>query len=309
MFLSVCVITIFAGALSAGGGLDYAKWVKEAEKGNSEKQYLSGFAFYKGLGGAKRDYKKAYQWFRESAKNNNAAACVMLGDMYKLGHFVTANDKKAFDWYLKAARLENAEGMEKLGDMYLSSSKLGANCFEAAKWYEKAALSSVTSEPSVKLARLYYLGGEHFEKNEEKALKWFTKAFEMGDSDAAHYISGIYEDKGDYSKAGEWLIKGAEKGGTVAMFYLAKAYVQAEEYSGKNIMQFNPMQAYVWLSVLTKKEYQPRFEELFKNVSAKLSKSEMKEADKLAAPLILKLVGNEEIKWTKNARSNPGKLN
>ncbi len=291
---------------TAGG--KYLNWIEEAKKGDAEKGYLAGIAFYRGIGGAARDYKKAFKWFKMAAKKDNSAANVNLGDMYNLGHFVSKNENKAFQWYLKAAKLGSSEGMEKLADIYADGEIFEKNYFEAAKWYQKAAESGHIPSPALKLARVYYLGGGHFKKDEKKALKWFIKAFEMGDADASHYISGIYEDNGNYLEAGQWLVKGAEKGGSLAMFYLAKAYAGIGEYSNKSVVRFDPAQAYKWLCVLTKKEYQLRFDKLFRRVASKISKSEKEKAEKLAAPLIAELISDEEINWTKKARAKPLKL-
>ncbi|MEA3307788.1 MAG: tetratricopeptide repeat protein [Elusimicrobiota bacterium] len=287
---------------------EYLNWIEKAKEGDTEKGYLSGLAFYSGTGGAAHDYEKAFKWFKVAAKGGSSAASVKLGDMYTFAYFVAANEKKAFQWYLQAAKSGNSEGMEKLGDIYANGEIFEKDSFEAARWYKNAAEKSHIPSPSLKLARLYYLGGEHFKKDEKKALKWFIHAFELGDADVAPYISGIYEDSGNNREAGQWLIKGAHKGGSLAMFYLAKAYARVGVYSNKSIVQHNLMQAYKWLSVLTKKEYQPRFDKLFKQIASKVSKAEKKEAGKLAAPLIVKLVGKKEIKYTKKARANPLKL-
>jgi len=284
---------------------EYLNWIEQAKKGDAEKSYLSGFAFYHGIGGAKRDYKKAFKWFKIAAKGGSSAATTNIGDMYSLGHFVAKDEQKAFQWYLQAAKAGSSEGMEKLADIYVGGELFEKNYFEAARWYQKSAENSRIPSPSLKLARLYYLGGEHFEKDEKKALKFFINAFEMGDADAAPYISGIYEDNGDNRQAGQWLVKGAHKGGSLSMFYLAKAYARIGEYSNKSIVRLNIMHAYKWLSVLTKKEYQPRFDKLFKQLASKISKSEKAEAKKLAETLIAELVSKEEILWTKKDRANP----
>jgi TPR repeat protein len=311
--ISLAFVLGFAPFVSSQNGRgvhskEYLNWIEEAKKGDAEKGYLSGFAFYRGVAGAERDYKEAFKWFKIAAKGGSSAASVNIGDMYSLGHFVAKDEQKAFQWYLQAAKAGSSEGMEKLADVYAGGELFKKNYFEAARWYEKAAENSRIPSPSLKLARLYYLGGESFEKDEKKALKFFINAFEMGDADAAHYISGIYEDNGDNRQAGQWLVKGAHGGGSLAMFYLAKAYARVGEYSSRSIVQSNNMQAYKWLIVLTKKEYQTRFDNLFKQIASKISKSEKEEAKKLAVPLISKLISKEEILWTKKVRANPLKL-
>ena len=306
--LSFAPLVFVQDTLAANSKAEYLNWIEKAEKGDAEKGYLSGFAFYRGIGGAKRDYKAAFKWFKMAAKSGSSAAAANIGDMYNLGHFVVKDEKKAFQWYLQAATSGSSEGMEKLADIYADGEIFEKNYFEAARWYQKSAENSHIPSPSLKLARLCYLGGENLEKDEKKALKFFIKAFELGDADAAPYISGIYEDSGDNRQAGQWLVKGAHKGGSIAMFYLAKAYARIGEYSNKSIVQANKMQAYKWLIILTKKEYQPRFDKLFKQVALKISKSEKKEAKKLAALLISELVSKEELKWTRQSRANPLEL-
>ena len=60
---------------------EYLNWIKKAKKGDAEKGYLAGVAFYRGIGGAARDYEKAFKWFKIAAKKGNSAANVNLGDM------------------------------------------------------------------------------------------------------------------------------------------------------------------------------------------------------------------------------------
>jgi len=287
---------------------EYLKWIKQGRKGNVEKQYLAGLAYYKGIGGAQKDYKKAYKWFEFAARNGSLAAYVSLGDMHFFGYLSSADEKKAFDWYLKAAKKGNAEAMEKIGDMYLHSRFLGQNYFEAAKWYKRAAGKSVSPGASSKLARLYYLGGKHFNRDEKKALKYFLRAFELGDYNVAHYISGIYEDNGDYEKAAQWLVKGAENGSPIAMYYLAKAYGGLREYSEKSFIKLDYVQAYKWLYILAKKEYQPRYEKDLSILTRKMEKSEVRKAKKLAAPLLQKLVSEEDLKWSKYSKKHPSEM-
>jgi len=59
----------------------YLNFMEEAEKGNPEKQYLLGNAFYKGIMGAKRDYDEAFRWFMRAANKGNSGAYVALADI------------------------------------------------------------------------------------------------------------------------------------------------------------------------------------------------------------------------------------
>ncbi|MEI7527969.1 MAG: tetratricopeptide repeat protein [Elusimicrobiota bacterium] len=291
-----------AGSGKAAAKPDYLSWQEAARGGDTEKEYTVGLAFYRGIGGAPRDYAKALEWFGLAAGHGNSAAAVRLGEMYALGQGAEKDAKKAFDLYLKAAGAGNAEGMEKLADAYLNEKDLGGNSAEAAKWYAKAAEAAALPDPAFKLARLYYLGGPGLERDEEKALQYFLKAFEAGQPDAACYLSGIAERRGEYGASGDWLAKGAEKGSATAMFALAKAQLGIEEYEGKKLVQPGAGPAYKWLYVLTRKEYQPRFDELLKKTAAKLSAAERKKAEADAAPLIARLAGKAELKSAAAAR-------
>jgi hypothetical protein len=302
LFSPICSGSPQAAAGKAVSGPEYLNWLEAARNGDPEKEYLAGLAFYQGAGGAARDYGKAFDWFARSARHGNSAACVKLGDMYGLGQGAAKDAKKAFDWYLKAARAGNAEGKEKLGDAYLDGKSVGENYAEAARWYADAAQTAAAPEPAFKLARLYYLGGPGLKRDEAKAQAMFIKAFDAGEPDAAPYLSGIFADRGDYAQAGQWLLKGAEKGGKTAMFDLAKAYLRIDEYSGKKLVPASAANAYKWLCVLTKKEYQPRFDELLKRTASQLTEKERKTAELEAAPLISRLVGQEELKRTSHAR-------
>jgi len=270
----------------SAAGREYLDWIKAAKQGDTEKAYLAGTAFYRGSGGAKRDYKKAFEWFSKAALGDHLSACVRLGDMYAYGQYVDRNPAEALKWHLKAAFAGDPEGMEKAGDDYLERQDSEGYYAEAAAWYRRAADATGARGVSFKLARLYYSGGPGVERADDRALPLFLKVFEAGEPDAARYLSGIYEARGDLKTAGEWLRKGAEEGGPTVMFYLAKAYLDLEEYAGKGLVAPSAAQAYKWLCVLLKIEPQPRYAKLRKKASAKLSKAARIKAEKEAETLL-----------------------
>ena len=65
------------------------------------------------------------------------------------------------------------------------------------------------------LALMYY-DGTGFNKNYEKAVKWFEKAAEQGDNKAQYYLGSIYyEGKGvskNVTEATKWFRRAAEQG-------------------------------------------------------------------------------------------------
>jgi TPR repeat protein len=52
--------------------------------------------------GTKQNYKKAYKWFKKSAKQGDARAQYHLGQMYLEGLGVEVNPSKAEVWFKKA---------------------------------------------------------------------------------------------------------------------------------------------------------------------------------------------------------------
>ncbi len=274
----------------------YLEWLKEAEKGNHEKQYLVGFVFFRGVEGAKRNYKKAFEWFSKAAENGNSRACVSLGDMYNYGFSVKENDVRAVKWYLKASEMGDADGMEKMGDVYYFGTGVKQNYPEAAKWYGKAAEKTMLSSPYAKLGRMYKYG-EGVKENRDEALKWFLKADKLGEPGVKSDIGGIHMfDKKNYAEAEKWLLKGSMEGDIMAMYWLAQLHTDGK-------VTRNYVEACKWLFVLTEKDNYEPGERLLKAVRRKMTKAWISKAGRLAAPLIKKLVTDDDRRWKEYSKT------
>lgn len=274
----------------------YLEWMKEAEKGNHEKQYFVGVAFYREVAGAKQNYRKAFEWFSKAAENGNSEACVNLGDMYNYGFSVRENDLRAVKWYLKASEMGNSLGMEKMGDMYYFGTGVKQNYLEAAKWYRKAAEKTMLSSPYAKLGRMYKYG-EGVKGNRDEALKWFLKADKLGEPGAKSDIGGIHMfDKKNYAEAGKWLRKGSMEGDIMAMYLLAQLYTDGK-------VPRNYVEACKWLFVLTEKDNYEPGKKLFNQVRRKMTKAWISKARRLASPLIKKLVTDDDRRWKEYSKT------
>jgi len=264
----------------------YLNFMEEAEKGNPEKQYLVGNAFYKGIEGAKRDYDEAFKWFMKAANKGDSGAYVALADMYKCGHSVKKDYTEAVKWYRKAAENGNTEGMEMLGDMYYYGEGVKQSYLEAEKWYRKAAENTIVKGPSGKLARLYFFG-LGVKQDDAEALKWFLKAVELGDYDVAIYIHFIIKAcrgaKG-YDTVEGRLIKASLSGDARAMYDLVEMYAE-----GDGVRQ-NYVGAYKWLAVIVAKQNNARAKSLLKQLRSKMTKAQIAEGIKLSYRLISELV-------------------
>ena len=70
----------------------YSLWLPKAEQGDAEAMNYLGILNYLGLG-KQRDYRKAAEWFQQSAQMGFADAQYNLGSMYENGESVIDNEK------------------------------------------------------------------------------------------------------------------------------------------------------------------------------------------------------------------------
>ena len=102
--VAILLFCIFAFGMSDyDQGIDYYKkgnhkkaveyFLKSANNGNSESQYILGY-FYTGGIGVKQDLKQSLKWYEKAAKNNHINAQINLGFMYIAGHGTKVDYKK-----------------------------------------------------------------------------------------------------------------------------------------------------------------------------------------------------------------------
>lgn len=136
------------------------------------KEYYKGYLEYK-----KGNYHKALPIFKRYCNTGIAAACLVLGEMYRYGRGVSIDYKKAFELYSKACNKRIDIACDKLGDMYKYGYGVKQNLKEAIRLYTKSCElgSFFTCE---RLGRMYEKGSE-VNRNLEKALLFYSKACDM----------------------------------------------------------------------------------------------------------------------------------
>jgi len=82
-------------------------WLPKAKEGDAEAQNIVGQIFEKGLG-QPADYKAAFDWYKKSAEQGNGEAQLNLGHMYEKGLGTPADMEAANKWYRKASGLDTA---------------------------------------------------------------------------------------------------------------------------------------------------------------------------------------------------------
>lgn len=83
-------------------------WLPQAKQGDAEAQVVVGEIYEKGLGGL-ADPVLAAQWYRKAAEQGNSSAQINLGHLYEKGLGVEKNLPEALNWYRKASGLENTD--------------------------------------------------------------------------------------------------------------------------------------------------------------------------------------------------------
>ena len=181
-----------------------------------------------------------------------------LGYMYMYGEGVEQDGAKAVEWYTKAADLGNTDAMNNLGYMYANGYGTEQDNDKALEWYVKSLSSfpdyeiykiivdilhgedaaekwfeeSGDVEKMMALAELYRSNysdnGKQVLPDFDKAIEWYTKAADLGNSDAMimigqmYMLGSLYGREEDLEKAKEWYQKAADLGNADAQSYLER---------------------------------------------------------------------------------------
>lgn len=221
-----------------------------AESGNPQAQCKLGGSYYYGENGFEQDYKKAFYWYNEAAKQNYTDAFCDLGNCYSNGQGVARDLEEAAFWYRKGAEAGHGNAQSNLGNCYLTGEGVAQNKEKAFYWFKKAADQNnvfgnfnlgycyyygsgtvrnykkaveyfrKVAREGIALAQ-YFLGecyyyGRGVERNYPEAVMWYRKAAEQNDADALYAVGYCYEHgngvKKDYEESLKWYRKAAELG-------------------------------------------------------------------------------------------------
>lgn len=154
---------------------------KAAQSGNAEAQWSIGFMLSEDT--SEKDYPKALEWTQKSASQDYSPAINDLGWFYEHGYGVPVDLGKAVEFYRKAADKDNASGLSNLGRMYENGyGGLSVNYKQALELYRKAA--DKDNYKAMRHIANMYEKGLGVEKDIAKAISWYDKAKESGDTEA-----------------------------------------------------------------------------------------------------------------------------
>lgn len=177
----------------------------------------------------KGNFQEAFNWLSKAAEQNEAEAIVLLAGLYVGGvyEFIPENSSKALALYEKASNLGDESSTFIAGMFYCEGFGTTVDVGKGILFLEKAAnnlKSKWSSAAQLYLGKIYFY--PHFGvENSQKAIDWFTKAYENKHLGAITYLGLVNEAKKDFAESFKWFSLGAEKGIDVAMEGLSRAYL------------------------------------------------------------------------------------
>lgn len=187
---------------------------KSAELGYTKSMSALARIFSNGDDKAK-DIAQSIFWYKKSADAGDVSAGVILGVIYETGDGVPQNIEEAELWYRKASSdsklgklglmriYELKREKTKMLDIYKELANTeppafsggGFNGFMFWDYYISDVMSQTNEHDKYDLARRGYAfehGIAGVEKNLEKAIDWYQKAADAGDSYSAFALGNIY---------------------------------------------------------------------------------------------------------------------
>lgn len=194
-----------------------------------QKAVDNGVLAYTVLGdtwGYRSQYKKAFDAYTEGANKGEAECFARLGFCYETG-YVKIDIQKAIECYAKASDLGVAAAARSLGDLYyfntpIEDSKI-ENVKNALKYYERAFyLGDI--EVAKKIGFIY-LNNEEL-KNVTKAIEWYEKGLSLGEYSLNFDLAYVYlNDKfvpHDYKKGLKYLLDGVHHNDPESLYMYAR---------------------------------------------------------------------------------------
>ena len=224
-----------------------------ADEGNARAMYFLGELYSNDLPKDKKNEKLGTSWRRKGAELGDVLCRLNMayipgtsdeqkksiftsiepelknlaneGDMFAQNELGSVckflNDESAMDWYKKSASQGYYLPMNKLGNEYYNQSDYE----ESNKWYKLAGEAGY-DWGWYNLANAYRKGNG-VEKDDDKAMELYKKAYDIGDAAAgksAYDIGTIYCDRDDYEDANKWYKLAGEAEYDWGWYNLANAY-------------------------------------------------------------------------------------
>jgi hypothetical protein len=267
-----CAFFSLAPLHASAPALDNIKQLQQdAAAGKPEAEYQLGKAYALG-NGVSKDPALAFKWFRAAAEQGHARAQADVGMAYQLGSGVKMDWPLSVKWYRKSA--EQGDYL----DILLTGIVIPRDPMEALKWYKYASASG-RPEPIGMVGYIYSDQWGLTRPNYAEALKWLTKAADMGSWDAQIRIGQMYffglGVKRDPRVALDWFRKSADRGYSIGECEVGDCYLD-----GDPEIKPDPVQAYYWLS-RSARQKNDTAHDFLKRVTLTITPEQQKQGDRL----------------------------
>ncbi len=208
------------------------KLTRMAAAGDINSQLSLGYMYLYGEDGVDVDYKKAFDYYKMAADQNDNVAVNNLGSLYFSGIGTETNPAKAMEMFQKASDMGNNEATLNLAFLYLSGQGGEVDHRKALQLLVKAAdAGNPTAEFMVGYA---YYKGYLLEKNNMKAFKYVVASANAGYDEAQNILSELfvngYGTPKNYGNAVQWLHRSVSQGNVDAMMSLGDILAVGEKY-------------------------------------------------------------------------------
>jgi uncharacterized protein len=183
-----------------GGEQNYEKalnlYLRAAEAGDPEAQYISGGMYFKGLG-TEKNFLKAFKLLHEAALSGKTSAESeqIIGQGFLLGSGVPKNYQKALQWYTSSAENGNRDAQNELGFMYFVGSGVEQDAEKGAAYFHQAAYNGL-AVAQYNVGIMYYTGRGVKTTDLKKSYAWLNLAAANGHNpakSARQYLESILD--------------------------------------------------------------------------------------------------------------------
>ena len=196
-----------------------------ANKNDAFSQYNLAVIYRDGIG-VKRDFDKAFHWFKKSADLGFSNAKANLSWFYKNGVAVKQDFSQALFWAEQAAKENNPIALNNLGTYYQQGIGVKKDLEKSILYFNKAlAIDSDLPITKTNLGYSYFYG-LGVKKDISNALKLTEEAANQGYIMAMNNLGVYYKDLGQEKLAFEWTEKAAQLGLTLAQTNLGFFYAK-----------------------------------------------------------------------------------
>lgn len=165
---------------------------KERSRKKAERFYEDALAYYEGDRDTERDVIQAVTFFRQAAERDHVESCRALGWMYLYEGEIDRDVDEAIRWYEKGVELGDMECAYNLAIVYCNEPEV-QNYEKAFQLFCKV---SEKGDANASYYRACFLrDGIGTEKREDEAVRWYEKAHQVGQPDAAEELACLWENR------------------------------------------------------------------------------------------------------------------